>query len=63
MGFGFQKLEEKQKQRTSGPVSPHLRSEMYIPINLFDYNGHIHMYIAPGQGQNNPRGQFLFSIS
>ena len=45
-------------KRTDGPVNAHLRPEIYVPINLFDQNGDIHVY--------NPRAgseQTLESIS
>ena len=35
-----------KNKRTNGPVklNAHLRHEIYILINLFDYNGNTHVY-------------------
>ena len=45
-----QLLRTSFNQRTNGPVNAHLR---YIPINLFDLNGNIHVY-NPRAGSEQP---------
>ena len=35
---------KSKNKRTNGHINAHLRPEIYILINLFDYNGNMHAY-------------------